>query len=73
MKYITMGIVALMLAGCTRSTEYGRCVGLNGEKDPKLTYEYSGKNIFVAVFFFQLIAPPILVALNGLECPTGVK
>lgn len=57
--------------GCESSTQYGSCVGLNDAKDPTLVYKYSTRNIILGVVFFQLVAPPIIVGLNELECPVG--
>lgn len=72
-RYIAMLLVIFSLVSCTSSTQYGDCVGLNGEKNPKLIYKYSAWNIFLGAFFSGFIAPPVVVVLNELECPVGVK
>jgi hypothetical protein len=71
MKTLTISLILLVLLGCTTKTQYGKCTGLNGHEDPKLTYEYSAWNIAVGIFFFGLIVPPVMVALDGLKCPVG--
>lgn len=59
--------------GCTSSTKYGKCVGLNSNEDNSLKYEYSSWNIAMAIIFSELIAPPIYVFLDELKCPVGKK
>lgn len=77
MRKISLAIlaifVAFLLTGCTSSNQYGKCVGLNGNEDPALKYEYSAKNIALGAIFFYMIAPPIVVALNEMKCPVGKK
>jgi hypothetical protein len=71
-RILVLGLVSMMvMSGCASSTDHGKCIGLNGKEDPKLTYEYSARNIAVGIIFFGLIAPPIFVALDELKCPTG--
>lgn len=65
--------LSLVLAGCTSSTPYGKCVGANDKEDPKLEYKYSGWNIAMGIIFVEMIAPPIIVVLDELKCPTGPK
>lgn len=64
-------VVMLMTAGCTTSTKYGKCIGLNGTPDPTLTYEYSGWNILVGGVFIETVFVPIITMLDGLKCPVG--
>jgi hypothetical protein len=73
MKKLTIIILMLSMSACTSSNKYGKCVGLNGNEDPKLQYEYSASNIAMGILFFSLIAPPIYVALDQLKCPVGTK
>lgn len=49
------------------------CVGLNQEKDSTLVYKYSTRNIVVGAIFIEIIAPPVIVVLNELQCPVKVK
>lgn len=72
-KIIALCVVAMTLAGCSSSNEYGSCVGLNGDENPKLKYQYSARNIAVGIVFFELILPPVFVALDELKCPVGQK
>ena len=45
----------LLLTACSGSNRYGQCVGINDDKDPKLQYKYSIKNIVVGIFFIEMI------------------
>lgn len=62
-----------LVTACTTKTQYGSCVGLNGGEDPKLEYKYSAWNLGMGIGFFGLIIPPIVVVLDELKCPVGVK
>lgn len=66
-------LIVSFLAGCATQTEYGSCVGINGDQDPKLKYEYSAWNIAMGVLFIELIIPPIFVVMDELKCPVGEK
>lgn len=59
----------LAATACESERPLGKCVGLNGHEDTTLVYEYSATNIVIGVAFFEMVAPPILVALNELKCP----
>jgi hypothetical protein len=72
MKYALI-LAVLLLAGCSSSTPYGQCVGLGDEKDPKLVYKPSVRNLIVGAVFVELIAPPIIVAVDEFYCPIGKK
>lgn len=69
MKFL-ISLLALLLAGCTSRMPLGECVGINGQKDPKLHYEYNATNIVVGLIFVESIVVPIVVVLDELECPT---
>ena len=73
MRMIIIMILVAMLAGCTSSTQYGDCVGVVDERDPNLVYKLSAQNMAVAIIFFELIAPPVIVLADELYCPVGVK
>jgi hypothetical protein len=73
MKKSLLIITLLALTSCTSKNEYGECVGLNGGEQPGLNYKYSAWNIGVGLFFSGLLVPPIVVALDGLKCPSGPK
>jgi hypothetical protein len=70
-----MGSVVLMaslvFAGCTTRTEYGACVGIGEHQNPKLYYKISGWNLAMGIIFFEMILPPILVAVDETYCPMG--
>lgn len=72
MKYLML-LCLIALTSCTSKTEFGPCIGLADDKDPKLNYRVSTGNLVVAVIFSELIVPPVVVALNELYCPIGVK
>ncbi len=73
MKYVIALIFAAMLVGCSSHTEYGPCVGLGEDKNPNLVYKVSAQNIAVAIIFFELILPPMFVAVDEFYCPVGFK
>ena len=63
-----------LLAGCEseRTMPEGKveqCNGLNDTPKPNIQYKYSARNLIVGVFSFEMVAPPIIVALNELQCP----
>jgi hypothetical protein len=66
-------VFMVMMMGCSSSTQYGNCVGIGEEQDPNLVYKVSAQNLIVGIVFFELIAPPVLVAVNEFYCPVGVK
>lgn len=75
MKRAIAAILAVViLAGCTQATDFGPCVGLFDDKDPKLAYKMNGWNVFVAVigasFFF---IPTIFVIKDETFCPVARK
>jgi hypothetical protein len=71
MKKFAAVMILLALAGCTEKTEFGPCVGLGEKQNPKLHYKVSGWNIAMGVIFVELIAPPIVVAVDETFCPVG--
>ena len=73
MRMIIIMILVAMLVGCSSSTEYGQCVGVVDDRDPNLVYKLSAQNLAVAIIFFELIAPPVIVLADELYCPVGVK
>ena len=66
-------MMAIVLSGCTSHTEFGPCIGIGEEKNPNLVYKVSAQNLVVGIVFFQLIAPPVIVAIDEFYCPVGVK
>jgi hypothetical protein len=73
MKYYLL-ILIMLVTSCTSATQFGPCVGINEDKNPKLVYKYSMWNAFWGLFGFELLFIPTLdVVLNKLECPVGVK
>lgn len=69
MKWLIIASVAL--TGCASKTEFGKCVGINGVEEKKLRYEWSARNIVLAIVFSEMIAPPIYVFLDETKCPVG--
>ena len=68
MVLLVVGLIVL-LSGCTSKTELGDCVGIGDDKDPKLVYKLSAGNLFWAILGIELIAPPIIVAVDETFCP----
>jgi len=74
-KLAAWGFAALtmMMVGCTSSTAEGPCVGIGDAQDPALVYKPSVQNIVVAILFFELVLPPVFVAVDQFYCPVGRK
>jgi hypothetical protein len=66
-------LAAVFATGCTERTEFGRCIGVAGDKDPELAYDVSGWNIAMAVIFSETIVVPIVVLANETSCPVARK
>jgi hypothetical protein len=73
MKSYLLLLAMLLVSGCTSSTPHGKCIGLNGDKDPSKIYEYSARNIIVGLVFIETIFVPVIVTLNELQCPIDNK
>jgi len=71
MKYLLL--LLILISGCASKTEFGNCVGIMDDKDPKLVYKYSVRNIVIGSIFSASIFVPVLVVVNELQCPVGVK
>lgn len=61
------------MTGCTYATSYGECIGIFDDGDPGLVYKPDGFNIAIAVVFFEMVVPPIVVVLDDARCPVAVK
>lgn len=73
MKTIITIILVSFLCGCTSHTAYGPCIGVADEKNPNLVYKISAWNLIVGIFFFSLVAPPVVVLVDEFYCPVGYK
>lgn len=73
MKLAALVLAAVFAAGCTSETEFGRCIGVNEERDPHLTYKVDTGNVVVGIIFVETIFVPVIVALDELYCPVGRK
>ena len=62
-----------LLGGCASHTEYGDCVGLGEDQDPKLVYKVSAQNLAVGFIFIETVIVPVYVAVDQFYCPVGVK
>jgi hypothetical protein len=81
MKKMLMILPLFLLTGCVsevtlpgESTPVS-CVGFNSqdERDSTLVYKVSTRNLVVGIIFVEMIAPPVIVALNELWCPVRRK
>ena len=70
-KLIAILIASVMLAGCTTHTEFGACVGIGEKQNPKLDYKVSATNLVIGIVFIEMIAPPVIVAVDEFYCPVG--
>ena len=70
-RSIALALV-LMAQGCTSETEVDGvtvpCIGAFDDGDPRYVYSTNGWNVAMAVVFFELIAPPIVVIVSGSKC-----
>lgn len=71
MKKLTAIVLVCMmfLAGCTTSTQYGECIGIQEDEVPTLKYKVSGLNIVLAVIFSETFFVPLVVLLADFKCP----
>jgi hypothetical protein len=65
-------VMIMTLTACTSSNQYGKCIGVNDEPNPKLSYRYNVWNISMGIIFFGFVAPPLYVIFDEIQCPTGV-
>ena len=72
MKYLIL-VLLLLTSSCSSRTEFGKCVGLNQEKDQTLIYDLSTKNLVISVLFIETLFVPIVYALKQVYCPVGRK
>lgn len=71
---IAVILLAVMLAGCTTSTSFGPCVGVDdSDRNPTLHYKLSVWNVILAVIFVETIVVPVVVVLDNTYCPIGKK
>lgn len=66
-------LAASLAGGCATKTEFGSCKGLvtKAEKDPKLKYEVSTRNVVLAVLFSSTLLWPAATASFWIWCPTS--
>lgn len=68
-----LALIALLFAGCTEETKYGKCIGAFDDRDPTLVYEMSAWNVGLGIVFFELIIPPLYVVSSATMCPEAVR
>ena len=81
MKKFLMILPLFLLTACKsevtlpNETQPVQCVGFNSldQKDSTIVYKISAQNLVVAIIFSELIAPPVIVALDELWCPVARK
>ncbi len=62
-----------MLAGCTSSTQFGDCVGVDTPQKPDREYKLSVLNTVIGIVFVETIIVPIIVLKDQTYCPVAVK
>jgi len=72
-KFIVILLAAIMLSGCTSTTQFGQCIGIADDKNPELVYKLSVWNTFLAIVFSETIIVPIVVLVDETFCPVGTK
>lgn len=74
MKKILLPLLLLLgLAGCRSRTEFGECIGIAESQDKTLVYRFDAGNIVLACVFSETIFVPIIVVVDELQCPVGIK
>lgn len=73
MKRLIVIALLPLFVSCTSETQYGKCIGIFDDKDPTKIYRPNTKNVIIGVIFFELVIPPIVVALDQALCPIGDK
>ena len=73
MKKYLVCLVLFLSVSCKGSTEYGECLGIVEDGDPKLQYKVSVRNAFWSIVGFETIIAPILWATSYAKCPEGLK
>jgi hypothetical protein len=68
---IAIFLLLILFTGCENETEFGECRGVLEEKDPNLYYDLSYRNIVLSVIFSETFFVPIIVVLDGYECPVA--
>jgi Na+/H+ antiporter NhaB len=81
MKRALLLLAALFVSACntaatipTKAHPNGQkidCVGLMSTKVPGIQYDYSTRNVVLAVVFSESIIVPGYVVLEGLQCPVA--
>ena len=72
---VSIGILCgpLLLTGCEQERELGPCIGLVEERDPRLMYEWSARNISLGLLFASAVFPLVYVILKQAQCPMAQR
>jgi hypothetical protein len=70
---LTVALAAMLVSGCRSRTQYGDCIGVADDPDPKLVYRMSTRNVVLACLFVETIFVPVLVVAQSFKCPVGRK
>ena len=62
-----------LVGGCTSEVSIDGqkvpCIGAWDDEDPNYVYKAKGMNIAMAIIFFKLIVPPVVVLVDETLCP----
>lgn len=77
-KKISLCFLVLTLTACQSVStlpdgKKAACVGINDDKNPQYVYKFSVRNIIVGIIFVELVAPPVIVLFEELQCPVAYK
>ena len=70
MKKLIFGLIlCTTLMGCTRTTDFGTCIGVNDTPKEGLVYKVSIWNVFLGIIFSETIVVPLVVVFDQFRCP----
>ncbi|MDB4330276.1 hypothetical protein N9948_00970 [bacterium] len=73
MKSFLLSILILFITSCSGSTQFGECIGIADEGNPKLIYETSTRNAIWSFIGIETIIAPILWATDYAKCPIAYR
>jgi hypothetical protein len=70
-RLLAILLVGAVLSGCTSTTTFGQCIGIDEPGKPGLVYKLSVLNTVIGLIFIETIIVPIVVLKDQTYCPIG--